>query len=324
MNTVPVEILGLERSFGRRPVLRGVDLDVFQGEIIGLVGPNGSGKTTLLKTVGGFLRPHGGEVRVFGCAPFEEQSQVMQNTRFAYSPPALFESLTASEHLRHLCTIRTKGMARVTGNDMRRALETVGLADRAHDRVATFSTGMRQRLVIALALLPLPDLLVLDEPTDGLDPLAVLDLREILAELRSVYGISILLSSHLLVEIEELVDRMLVLHEGRSLFYGRPGELIGRDTRLRLEVSDAVQAKALFVEHEVPVLAMEGSMLDVPMGALTLDDAAALLANGNVTLASFAPHAPRLEQALLERLRAEIQSKPLASIHTLEPEGTAE
>ena len=324
MNTVPVEIQGLERSFGRRPALCGVDLEVFQGEIIGLVGPNGSGKTTLLKIVGGFLRPMGGEVRVFGRSPFEEQSRIMQSARFAFAPPALFESLTAMEHMRHLCTIRAKGMENVTGNDMVRALETVGLADRAQDRVSTFSTGMRQRLVLALALLPVPELLVLDEPTDGLDPLAVLDLREILAELRDEYGISVLLSSHLLVEIEELVDRMLVLHEGRSLFYGKPSALIGRDTRLHLDVSDVEKARALFAAHEIEVLGVEGQGVQLGVGAITLDDAAALLAGGGVCLTSFAERAPRLERALLDRLRAEIRSKPLAAIHRLEPEGSAE
>ena len=309
MNTVPVEVLGLERSFGRRTALRGVDLDVFSGDIIGLVGPNGSGKTTLLKIIGGFLRPMGGEVRVFGQMPFEAQSVIMQQARFAFAPPALYESLTAFEHLRYLCTILAPGMVRVTTEDMERVLDTVGLADRAHDRVSGFSTGMRQRLVLALSLLPLPELLVLDEPADGLDPLAVLDLREILSRLRGDYGISILLSSHLLVEIGELVDRMLVLHEGRSVFYGKPAELVGEATRLRLEVSRPEPASALLAERGIEVVSSDESGIELPLGSIALTEAISVLGEASIELISFAERAPTLEQALLERLRAEVRGE---------------
>ena len=145
--TNPIEVQAVSRRFGHRVALQGVDLAVRPGEIVGLVGPNGSGKTTLLRLVAGFLRPDSGDVRVFGLAPFREQPRVMERARFAFAPPALFEALTAEEHLRHLASIRQDGMASVGSSDIERALEIVGLADRAGDRVKTFSFGMRQRLV---------------------------------------------------------------------------------------------------------------------------------------------------------------------------------
>ncbi len=220
---LPIRVSGANRRFAARVALDGVDLEVRPGEIAALIGPNGSGKTTLLKLVAGFLRPDSGEVRVFGLDPARERPAVMRRTRFAFAPPALFEALTAREHLVHLVGI---GGGRAKASEIERALETVGLADRADERVRAFSFGMRQRLALAQALVPVPELIVLDEPTDGLDPLAVLELREVLRRLRDEHGTAVLLSSHLLVEVEELVDRLLVLHEGRELFGGSPAELL--------------------------------------------------------------------------------------------------
>ncbi|MEW6071164.1 MAG: ATP-binding cassette domain-containing protein [Planctomycetota bacterium] len=234
-NTVPVEIHGLERRFGRRTALAGVDLEVFRGEIVGVVGPNGSGKTTLLRVVAGLLRPDAGEVRVFGRAPFAAPGSLMEVVRFAFAPPALYPALTAMEHLRHLTAIRTSAMPRVTGAECQRALEAMGLADRAHERVAAFSLGMRQRLALALAILPPPELLVLDEPTHALDPFAVLALRDVLAKLRADHGTAILLSSRVLAQVETLVDRLLVLHAGCRLFWGRPGALLDPESPRSLE-----------------------------------------------------------------------------------------
>ena len=227
---------GVERRFGTRLALDGVDLEVAPGEIVGLVGPNGSGKTTLLRLLAGLLEPGAGELRVFGERPFDQPVRVMERARFAFAPPALFERLTAREHLVHLSGLGRS--APVAAAEIDRTLERVGLRARADDRVGTFSFGMRQRLVLAQALLPMPELLVLDEPTDGLDPLAVLELRDLLAKLREEEGLAILLSSHLLIEIEELVDRLLVLREGRTLFYGAPSRMAEGKRRLRVACSD--------------------------------------------------------------------------------------
>ena len=301
--TRPVVVRALERRFGDRVALAGVDLEVGPGEIVGLVGPNGSGKTTLLRTIAGFLRPHGGEVSVFGDTPFERQARVMERARFAFAPPALFESLTATEHLRHLGGLRTPSMPPVRPADIERTLEQVGLRERAHEPVRTFSFGMRQRLALAQALCPLPELLVLDEPTDGLDPVAVLELRGILARLRDEAGLAILLSNHLLIEIEELVDRMLVLIEGRCVFQGTPEAMTsaGRCLRLRAgpvdRVCEVLEGRGL---KAVPA-AREG-WVELSDGAASLRQLQEVLAASGLELQELHEHAPSLEEVLLERL----------------------
>jgi ABC-2 type transport system ATP-binding protein len=298
----PIRLSAAGRRFGARVALDGVHFELAPGRIAGLVGPNGSGKTTLLKLLAGFLEPDAGEVRVFGLDPFRARAQVMRRTRFAFAPPALFASLTAREHLVHLA--RLGGGERPSVAELERTLETVGLEGRADEPVRSFSFGMRQRLALAQALLPRPELLVLDEPTDGLDPLAVLELREVLRRLRDEHGLAVLLSSHLLIEVDRLVDDMLVLAEGRAVFRGAPSELRRGGERLVIEAADAGLAEeALRARGLVPETNGDGR-LALPIGVLELEDAARLLAEAGTRLVGFQVERPSLESALLARLRA--------------------
>jgi len=144
-----IEVFQVGRRFGRRIALDGVDLSVQRGEIVALVGPNGSGKTTLLKLLAGFLRPTAGSVHVTGLEPYRNRPQVMTDVRFAFAPPALYANLTARETLRALTGIGARATERPTATEIHQALTTVGLADRADDRIRVYSFGMRQRLALA-------------------------------------------------------------------------------------------------------------------------------------------------------------------------------
>jgi ABC-2 type transport system ATP-binding protein len=303
MSGAPIRISNLQRRFGRRVALHDIDLQVESGEIVALVGPNGSGKTTLLKIVGGFLRPTQGRVRVFGAEPFAQQARVMEQARFAFAPPALYDSLTPFEHLDHLSAIRPPGTVTVDARDIESTLDIVGLRERAHDRVRTLSFGMRQRLVLAQALLPRPQLLVLDEPTDGLDPLAILELRRILQTLRAEHGMTILLSSHLLVEIEKTADRLLVLSEGRALFLGSPAELLDGMGRVRIGVDAREQAAACLREAGYESHAVNAHELELQDGSLDLEGAVALLGPQGVRVRTYHVHRPTLEEAFLRQIR---------------------
>lgn len=304
MSSYAIEMRQVQHSYGARPALRGIDLLVAPGEIVGLVGANGSGKTTLLKILAGFLRPQAGEVRVFGLTPCTQAPQVMQHARFAFAPPALYGNLTAREHLQHLSRLQDADhpMPAVSDQEIDATLQRLGLADRADDRVRTYSFGMRQRLVLAQALLPRPRLLVLDEPSDGLDPVAVAELRNLLLELRREWGLSILLSSHLLEEIEQLVDRMLVLADGRVLFAGAPSELTKRYERFVLQAEP--QPVALQVLRAAGLVVAENNgLLEIDAEELTLQRVQEILEPAQVRLLAFHRNRPHLGAALLQTLQ---------------------
>lgn len=294
-----IELRGLVRDYGSRRALGGVDFELGPGEIAGLVGPNGSGKTTLMKLVAGFLRPTAGACRVFGHEPFRDRPAVMRRARFAFAPPALFETLTAREHVAYLPAL---GGEPPPANQVDEVLELVGLSQRADERVRAFSTGMRQRLALAQALVPRPELLVLDEPNDGLDPLAVLELRRILADLRATHGTAVVLSSHLLTEVDELVDHMLVLDEGHTVYRGTPQELCRASERIELGTDDPEAALEAFERKGIPAW-IEDDHLETTPDAISLEEAHEILADAGLALESFHVERHDLEKALLERLR---------------------
>ena len=298
-----IELRGCSRRFGKRVALHPTDLELRPGEIVGLVGPNGAGKTTLLKLIAGFLRPDGGSVRVFEQDPFRQPKEVMARAKFAFAPPALFDELTPREHLRHLVAIGVPRAEVPRAAEIDRVLELVGLLDRAQDRVGSFSFGMRQRLVLGLALLPTPGLLVLDEPTDGLDPIGILQLRGLLQELSEQHGVAVLLSSHLLGEVEELAERMLVLNAGRTLFYGSPEELSAGSRCLRMRTSDQDAGQRLLSSKGLSV-EVNGAELELPLGSIDAQDAALWLESVGLRLVEFRIHKPSLESSLLKRIQA--------------------
>ena len=214
-------VSGLEKRYGRTDALRGIDLEVGPGEMVGLLGPNGAGKSTLTKIACGLVRPTGGTARVLGqaagSAPARRQTGYLAEL-FRFPGWA-----TAEE----LLTLHQR-LAGSDGDAAERAelLELVGLRDAAATRIGTMSKGMQQRLGLAQALVGSPKLLLLDEPTSALDPAGRRVVRQVLIELRS-RGISALINSHLLTEVERTCDRVTILSDGRVVATGTPDELAG-------------------------------------------------------------------------------------------------
>ncbi len=304
------------RRFGRRDALKNIDLQVRPGTMLGLIGPNGSGKTTLLKLLAGFIKTTSGTVRMFGYDPFTHRTQVMRRARFAFAPPPVYGALSAFEHLKFLSAAGVPQIERSGHSEIVRALETVGLAHRAHDKTATFSFGMKQRLGLAQALLPLPELLVFDEPTDGLDPLAVAELRGTLKRLQTEYGLTVVLSSHLLSEVEKLVDTLLALNEGGVIYCGTPAGLLEGGRRIEMRIEGELEAgiRALRRQGFNPEM-NGGNCLILPAGSIRLHEAASLLQKQGLRLIDFHEKRPRLADAYLQRLkddaqRPQIQGRP--------------
>lgn len=242
-----IETIDLTHKFtAGETALNQVTLQVPEGSIYGFLGPNGAGKTTTLKLILGLLKKQRGEIRVFG-KPFEKNRvETLRHTGAMIESPSIYGQLTAIENLKILQRIYQCPEERI-----QEVLELVGLGGTGSKRASQFSLGMKQRLSIAIALLHKPSLLILDEPTNGLDPSGILEIRELLQNLNRDYGITILVSSHLLPEIEKLVTHVGIINQGKILFQGTLAELMSKrrqNSFIVFETNDA--AKTLRVISE--------------------------------------------------------------------------
>ncbi len=215
-----LETSKLSHRFADHDVLSGVDMQVPPGSIYGFLGPNGAGKTTTLRLILGLLTTQRGEVRIFGKRFGQDRISILRNVGSIIESPSLYDHLTAVENLRVLQLIHRCPARRID-----EVLALVGLQNTGKKRAKDFSLGMRQRLAIAGALLHRPSLIVLDEPTNGLDPNGIIDIRNLLIELNREHGCTILVSSHLLSEIERLATHVGILGKGKLLFQGTIEEL---------------------------------------------------------------------------------------------------
>lgn len=217
-------------------VLNGLNIQVPRGSIYGFLGPNGAGKTTTLRLILGLLKIQKGSISIFD-KPFETaRIEILSSIGSLIEAPSLYAHLTAFENLLILQKVYQCPKERI-----KEVLEIVGLADTGKKKAGKFSLGMKQRLSIAMALLHNPNLLILDEPTNGLDPNGIIEIRELLKKLNSEQGITIIISSHLLSEIEKMVTHVGIIHKGNLLFQGTLEDLHVKQSltsSIRFETSD--------------------------------------------------------------------------------------
>lgn len=233
-DTWAIETYGLSKHFGPRTAVDGLTTRISPGTIAGFVGPNGAGKTTTLRLLLGLVQPSAGSATILGH-PLTESARYLPRVGALIEAPAFYPSLSGRTNLEVLARLGGYPMSRVS-----ELLEVVELADRARDRVGTYSLGMKQRLGVAMALLPDPDLLILDEPANGLDPLGIIGIRDLLRRLRE-QGKTILLSSHLLGELEQVTDWLVMLNQGRALWCGPARDLLAQHVELVVEAEEAAQ-----------------------------------------------------------------------------------
>jgi ABC-2 type transport system ATP-binding protein len=218
--TLLLETQDLSFRFGKRPILHDINLQVPTGSIYGFLGPNGAGKSTTMRLLLGLLRPAAGTVRLFGHDLAQHRVALLSRVGALIESPSLYDHLTGYENLE--ATRRLRGISATRTDEV---LELVGLSPASARRPAKeYSLGMRQRLGLALALLPNPALLMLDEPTNGLDPNGIIEMRELLRRLQG-QGTTILLSSHLIAEIEKVATHVGVIQQGNLVFQGSLPEL---------------------------------------------------------------------------------------------------
>ncbi len=233
----------LSKRFGRLTAVQNLSLEVHRGDVYGLLGPNGSGKTTTLRMILGLIWPTEGQVFLFGTPMNDDQRRrtALQRIGAIIEQPAFYPYLSGWENLRGVATFAGLPENATTRARINEVLEQVGLAARAKDAYKKYSLGMKQRLGIAAALLTHPDLIILDEPTNGLDPAGMVEVRALIVDLAR-RGITILLSSHLLHEVQQVCTRVAILKQGVLLAQGEVGQLLAAQGGIQLAFDQPEQA----------------------------------------------------------------------------------
>lgn len=263
MQNLVIETDSLTRRFQNRLAVDAVNLLVPGAGVYGFLGPNGAGKTTTIRMLLGLMRPDDGEIRLFNTPLAGHRQQLLQRVGALVEMPSLYPHLTGRENLE--VTRRLLGAAHSL---IDRALDIVKLTADASRCVREYSLGMRQRLGLALALLNQPDLLILDEPTNGLDPAGIHEMRDLLRRLPAEYGITVFLSSHLLSEVEQIATHLGIIHAGRLLFQGTLAELQAQQqAQLTIGVSAPDQAVQCLTKAGWAVQLREDGRLTVATAA---------------------------------------------------------
>jgi ABC-2 type transport system ATP-binding protein len=302
VNDLPVEARGLVKRYGDLTAVDHVNLTVARGDVFGYLGPNGAGKTTSLRMLLGLIRPTAGSARLFGRDPLVDGARALDGVAGFVEGPRFYPYLSARRNLRML--------ADYDGGDARKRIEEVldlvELRERENDRVGGYSHGMRQRLGIAASLLRQPRLLLLDEPTTGLDPAGMRDMRDLVRRL-AAEGITVLLSSHLLGEVEELCNRVAIIRRGRIIYEGSLGDLLaGAASGYRLRTPEPERARSLLLGQP----GIEGLVANDGELRFSADERAAgalsiALGQARIPVTALIPEMASLEELFLEMTAAE-------------------
>lgn len=296
MAEVVLQTQGLTKRFRGRTAVNNLSLHVERGDIYGFLGPNGAGKSTTLRMLLGLIRPTSGKIEfpVHGLA--WDYLRARSRIGAIIETPAFYENFSARRNLQLLASLS----GGVSSKSVDEILDIVGLKQRAHEPVKVFSYGMRQRLGIAQALLPTPQLIILDEPTNGLDPQGIQQTRQLIRRLRDELRLTILLSSHLLAEVEQLCNRVGIINEGRLLYEGEPAALVAPTTKFKLKVDQTAQAFDLLATDPTITVSRNGaSYLHVDTQAEHISNVNALLVSHGIKVYELSPTQETLEEAFL-------------------------
>jgi ABC-2 type transport system ATP-binding protein len=276
---VTISVSGLSKSFDGFQAVADLSFSVNEGDIYGFLGQNGAGKSTTIRMLLGLIRPDRGDILIFGRSLQTDRARILQQIGAIIERPDHYKYLTAFENLSLFCRMSGK---KPDKKRLMNFLQLVGLQDRAHSKVITFSQGMKQRLGLAIALIHDPKLLILDEPANGLDPQGIAEMREMIKNLSRQEGKTILLSSHLLAEMELMADSMLIMDRGRKVVEGKVSELLDpRQSIVQLNTTDNAAAAALLAQSafgssmDATGTELKFSMhkKDVPALAMTIQEA---------------------------------------------------
>jgi len=297
MSELVIETRGLTYTFGAQKVVDNLSLQVKKGSIYGFLGPNGAGKTTSIKILLNLLKSAADTVFLFGKEINSHRIESLRRLGALVEQPAIYGHLTGKENLINRCILLNLNKSKAT-----ELLEQVGLTEAANKKAANYSLGMKQRLGIALALLADPELLLLDEPTNGLDPNGIIEIRNLMIDLATNHGKTILVSSHLLSEIERIATHVGIINKGKLVFQGTISELqnLSKPT-LEIETSDIAGAAAFLIENGYVLTVSESKKLSLlynsPVESAKIN---ALLINNGYDVSSICPVRKDLEHLFLD------------------------
>lgn len=241
MTEITLSIKGLRKRIGKREIIKGLDFELKSGEVFGFLGPNGAGKTTTIRMLVGLIRPSAGSIHVCGYDVKKDFVKAMSHLGCIVENPELYPYLTGMENLQHF----SRMIPNFDSKHLEYVVKLVRLQDRIDDPVKTYSLGMRQRLGIAQALLGKPKVLILDEPTNGLDPMGIREMREFIRFLAEKEDLTVLVSSHLLSEIQLMCDRVAVISKGRVIKVDTVSNLLNLQEQLVWKVTPVEKGRQL-------------------------------------------------------------------------------
>jgi len=286
----------LTKRFGRRTAVDRLTIRVEWGDIYGFLGPNGAGKSTTLRMLLGLIRPTSGVIKFPVRASSWEYLRARSRIGAIVETPAFYENFSGRRNLQLLASLSGGAQAKRVDE----VLEIVNLRDRARDPVRVYSYGMRQRLGIAQALLPTPELIILDEPTNGLDPQGIQETRQLIRRLRDEFKLTVLMSSHLLTEVEQLCNRVGIIHDGHLIYEGSPDALLVPTSRFKVRVDNMSAASELLTKEPGVTVSQNGaSFLHIDADAERIPAVNALLVAHGIKVYELTPAQESLEEAFL-------------------------
>ncbi len=292
----------LSKRYGNRWAVSGLDMEVPRGEVYGFLGPNGAGKTTSIRMMLGLIKPTSGRAEINGVSVQSDPVNALSHVGAIVETPAFYGYLTGRENLRILGKISGKVASPPAADDGRvdEVLDMVGLLERGGDKVKGYSQGMRQRLGLAQALLARPAVIVLDEPTNGLDPSGMLEVRRLIKDLAAKEGITVFISSHLLHEVQAICGRVAIINEGKLVAEGLVEELIRRELiKLDIKVSDKKRAMDILREYDPKPSGGNGDIA-LNIESDRVPEVNRLLVESGVDVFALVPREESLEKFFLE------------------------
>ena len=300
MNQLVLQTDQLTKKYRRRVAVDSLSLAVERGDVFGFLGQNGAGKSTTIRMALGLVRPTSGRVQVLGHDMARRLRTALQRVGAMIEAPAFYENFSGHQNLRMLAAMSGGAATRA----IEEVLDLVGLRERASDPVRAYSHGMRQRLGIAQALLPNPELIILDEPTDGLDPQGLSEVRHLIRRLRDERGLTVILSSHLLHEVEQICNRVAIIDNGRLLYQGAVQELIAQGQRIKLTTDRITEAFELLAKDPRLAVTRNGvESLYLQVADEVVPDINALLVQNGFRVKEIATHRESLEEVFLRLTR---------------------